>query len=102
MPIPLALALAPSLLGTGVGLAQQGRLRRDLAERQQAAEGQFDRSLQAIRDISFDPSQELRAARMSQLEAGRAIGDSERPFSRTDADGESCSGWGCGSTRHLR
>ena len=75
MPIPLALALAPSLLGTGVGLAQQGRLRRDLAERQQEAEGQFDRSLQAIRDISFDPSQELRAARMSQLEAGRAIGD---------------------------
>ena len=73
--IPLLAALAPSLIGTGVGLAQQGRLRRDLAERQQAAEGQFDRSLQAIRDISFEPSQELRDARMSQLEAGRAIGD---------------------------
>jgi hypothetical protein len=75
MPIPLALALAPSLIGTGVGLAQQSKLRKDLAERQQAAEGQFDRSLQAIRDISFEPSQQLRDARMSQLEAGRAIGD---------------------------
>ncbi len=73
--IPLLLALSPSLLGTGVGLAQQRRLRGDLAERQQEAEGQFDRSLQAIRDISFEPSQELRDARMSQLEAGRAIGD---------------------------
>jgi hypothetical protein len=73
--IPLLAALAPSLLGTGVGIAQQGKLRKDLAERQKQAEGQFDRSLQAIRDISFDPSQELRAARMSQLEAGRAIGD---------------------------
>ena len=75
MPIPLALALAPSLIGTGVGLAQQSKLREDLAKRQQAAEGQFDRSLQAIRDISFEPSQELRDARMSQLQAGRAIGD---------------------------
>lgn len=75
MALPLALALAPSLIGTGVGLAQQSKLRKDLADRQQQAEGQFDRSLQAIRDISFDPSQELRAARMSQLEAGRAIGD---------------------------
>lgn len=75
MPIPLALALAPSIIGTGVGLAQQSKLRKDLAERQQAAEGQFDRSLQAIRDISFEPSQQLRDARMSQLEAGRAIGD---------------------------
>tara|TARA_Y100001972_G_scaffold31933_1_gene39399 strand:- start:134 stop:1123 length:990 start_codon:yes stop_codon:yes gene_type:complete len=69
------LSLIPSVIGTGVGLAQQGKLRRDLAERQQAAEGQFDRSLQAIRDISFEPSQQLRDARMSQLEAGRAIGD---------------------------
>ena len=75
MAISLLAALAPSLLGTGVGIAQQSKLRKDLAERQQQAEGQFDRSLQAIRDISFDPSQELRAARMSQLEAGRAIGD---------------------------
>ena len=75
MAIPLLAALAPSLLGTGVGIAQQSKLRKDLAERQQQAEGQFDSSLQAIRDISFDPSQELRAARMSQLEAGRAIGD---------------------------
>lgn len=75
MPIPLALALAPSLIGTGVGLAQQSKLRKDLAGRQQEAEGQFDRSLQAIRDISFEPSQQLRDARMSQLEAGRAIGD---------------------------
>ena len=75
MPIPLALALAPSLIGTGVGLAQQGRLRKDLAGRQEEAEAQFDRSLQAIRDISFEPSQELRDARMSQLEAGRAIAD---------------------------
>jgi len=69
------LALLPSLIGTGVGLIQQSKLRKDLAERQKQAEGQFDRSLQAIRDISFDPSQELRAARMSQIEAGRAIGD---------------------------
>ena len=69
------LSLIPSVIGTGVGLAQQSKLRQDLAERQKQAEGQFDRSLQAIRDISFDPSQELRAARMSQLEAGRAIGD---------------------------
>ena len=69
------LTLLPSLIGTGVGLVQQSKLRKDLAERQKQAEGQFDRSLQAIRDISFDPSQELRAARMSQLEAGRAIGD---------------------------
>ena len=75
MAIPLLAALAPSLIGTGVGIAQQSKLRQDLAERQKQAEGQFDRSLQAIRDISFDPSQELRAARMSQLEAGRAIGD---------------------------
>ena len=75
MAIPLLAALAPSLIGTGVGIAQQSKLRKDLAERQKQAEGQFDRSLQAIRDISFDPSQELRAARMSQLEAGRAIGD---------------------------
>ena len=73
--IPLLAALSPSILGTGVGLAQQRRLRGDLAERQQEAEGQFDRSLQAIRDISFEPSQELRDARMSQLEAGRAIAD---------------------------
>tara|TARA_E500000318_G_scaffold108077_1_gene118256 strand:+ start:16072 stop:17307 length:1236 start_codon:yes stop_codon:yes gene_type:complete len=69
------LSLVPSLIGTGVGIAQQSKLRKDLAERQQAAEGQFDRSLQAIRDISFEPSQQLRDARMSQLEAGRAIGD---------------------------
>jgi len=69
------LSLIPSVIGTGVGLAQQSKLRQDLAEKQMQAEGQFDRSLQAIRDISFDPSQELRAARMSQLEAGRAIGD---------------------------
>jgi len=69
------LSLIPSVIGTGVGLAQQSKLRKDLAEKQKQAEGQFDRSLQAIRDISFDPSQELRAARMSQLEAGRAIGD---------------------------
>ena len=69
------LSLIPSVIGTGVGLAQQSKLRQDLAERQKQAESQFDRSLQAIRDISFDPSQELRAARMSQLEAGRAIGD---------------------------
>ena len=75
MAIPLLAALAPSLIGTGVGIAQQSKLRQDLAERQKQAESQFDRSLQAIRDISFDPSQELRAARMSQLEAGRAIGD---------------------------
>jgi hypothetical protein len=69
------LSLVPSVLGTVSGLAQQRRLRQDLAERQQEAEGQFDRSLQAIRDISFEPSQQLRDARMSQLEAGRAIGD---------------------------
>ena len=73
--IPLLAALSPSILGTGVGLLQQGKLRKDLAGRQQEAEGQFDRSLEAIRDISFEPSQELRDARMSQLEAGRAIRD---------------------------
>lgn len=75
MPIPLALALAPSIIGTGVGLAQQSKLRKDLESKRTQAEQEFDRSLQAIRDISFEPSQELRAARMSQLEAGRAIGD---------------------------
>ena len=69
------LSLIPSVIGTGVGLAQQSKLRQDLAERQKQAESQFDRSLQAIRDISFEPSQQLRDARMSQLEAGRAIGD---------------------------
>ena len=69
------LSLVPSVLGTVSGLAQQRRLRQDLAERQQEAEGQFDRGLEAIRDISFEPSQQLRDARMSQLEAGRAIGD---------------------------
>lgn len=78
MPIPLALALAPSIIGTGVGLAQQSKLRKDLESKRTQAEQEFDRSLQAIRDISFEPSQELRDARMSQLEAGRAIGDLAR------------------------
>ncbi len=32
--IPFLAALAPSLIGTGVGLAQQSKLRKDLAERQ--------------------------------------------------------------------
>ena len=75
MPIPLALALLPSIIGTGVGLAQQSKLRKDLESKRNQAEQEFDRSLQAVRDISFEPSQELRDARMSQLEAGRAIGD---------------------------
>lgn len=69
------LSLLPALGSQAYGLYQGSKLRKDLAKKQQTAQTSFDRSLQAIRDISFDPSQEQRAARMSQIQAGGNIAD---------------------------
>ena len=75
MPIPLLAALAPSILGTGYGMVQGSKLRKDLAGKQKQAASEFDRSLQAIRDISFEPGQGVRDAFGSQIEAGQYIAD---------------------------
>jgi len=69
------LSLLPALGSQAYGIYQGSKLRKDLAEKQRTAQTSFDRSLQAIRDISFDPSQEQRAARMSQIQAGGNIAD---------------------------
>ncbi len=69
------LSLLPALGSQAYGIYQGSKLRKDLAQKQRTAQTSFDRSLQAIRDISFDPSQEQRAARMSQIQAGGNIAD---------------------------
>jgi hypothetical protein len=56
-------------------MVQGSKLRKDLAGKQKQAASEFDRSLQAIRDISFEPGQEVRDAFGSQIEAGQYIAD---------------------------
>ena len=67
--------LLPAALGAGYGMVQGNRLRKDLADKQRQAKLEFGRAEQSIRDISFEPGQEVRDAFGSQIEAGRYIGD---------------------------
>lgn len=69
------LMLLPALGSSVYGMAQNAKLKKDLAKKGEAAASEYERSLAAIRGINFEPGQGVRDAFTSQMESGRHISD---------------------------
>ena len=68
------LALLPSLASSAYGMVQQGKLKKELGEEKEKASSAYERSLQAIRDINFEPGQDIRDLSTSMETAGLEMG----------------------------
>ena len=68
------LALLPALGSSIYGMAQQGRLKKDLEKEKDKASSAHDAAIKAIRDINFEPSQGIRDAFGSMETAGQELG----------------------------
>ena len=77
------LMLLPSLGSAAYGMAQNAKLKKDLEQKKKAAASEFERSLTAIRGISFEPGQGVRDLSTSMETAGLEMG--RKGEERTDA-----------------
>ena len=68
------LALLPSLASSAYGMVQQGKLKKELGKEKEKASSAYERSLQAIRDINFEPGQDIRDLSTSMETAGLEMG----------------------------
>jgi hypothetical protein len=64
-------------------MVQQGKLKKELGKEKEKASSAYERSLQAIRDINFEPGQDIRDLSTSMETAGLEMG--RKGEERTDA-----------------
>lgn len=74
MPAPLLLAMLPSLVGTGIGMAQNRGLKKDLQGKLAEVTDKYETQLGTIRDMQIEVPQAVRDFADSQIQAGQAIG----------------------------